>query len=80
MLLEQNAKGEFAAELTLENRSPYRSQMFKIKTTAPHKFRVRPTLAVLKPNAKLPVKIVLEKGLLVFYIQKNYADKKIYKN
>lgn len=48
-----------AQSMTISNYFADRHAMFKIQSTSPKKFRVRPAFAALPPNARVAVSILL---------------------
>ncbi|XP_012529246.1 motile sperm domain-containing protein 2 [Monomorium pharaonis] len=55
-------RNDIAGTITLKNISSDKSLSYKIKTTSPEKFRVRPSLGVLQPSEQKNVTVVLQPG------------------
>ncbi|XP_077260747.1 motile sperm domain-containing protein 2 [Temnothorax americanus] len=53
---------DITGTITLKNITPDKSLSYKIKTTSPEKFRVRPSSGVLQPSEQRNVMVVLQPG------------------
>lgn len=64
-----NEGSEVTSSIMLKNENT-QSVSFKIKTTSPEKFRVKPTIGILAPGASTTVNVLLLSGYHVANLQK----------
>lgn len=70
VMMFNNEGSEVTSSILLKN-DDTQSISFKIKTTSPEKFRVRPSFGTLAPGANTAVSVVLLPGYLIQSIQRD---------
>lgn len=72
ILFKSNENDEYTCRLHIQNIAPgSNSIVFKIKTTSPDRYRVRPTIAVIEPGGTAKVPITSQAAVSAAQIQRD---------
>ncbi|XP_046734885.1 motile sperm domain-containing protein 2-like [Diprion similis] len=71
VIVFKKEKNEYSGTISFKNITPDRCISYKIKTTSPDKFRVRPSMGVLQPAQNAQVTVMLQPGYALHGLPRN---------